>query len=59
LFDRARTSGALAAQAEEIQPEAASTAWLTFVALLLSLAAAVTGAMVGRSKAADAVTAVP
>jgi hypothetical protein len=59
LFDRARTSGALAAQAEEIQPEAASTAWLTFLALLLSLAAAVAGAMVGRSKAADAVAAVP
>jgi hypothetical protein len=59
LFDRARTSGALAAQAEEIQPEAASTAWLTFVALLLSLAAAVAGAMFGRSKAADAVTAAP
>jgi len=59
LFDRARMSGALAAQAEEIQPEAASTAWLTFLALLLSLAAAVAGAMFGRSKAADAVTAVP
>jgi len=59
LFDRARASGALAAQAEEIQPEASSTAWLTFVALLLSLAAAVAGAMFGRSKAADAVTGVP
>lgn len=57
LFDRARTSGALAAQAEEIQPEAASTAWLTFLALLLSLAAACAGAMFGRSKAADAVVA--
>jgi hypothetical protein len=55
VFDRARTSGALVAQAEEIQPEAASAAWLTFVALLLSLAAAVAGAMLGRSKAADAV----
>lgn len=59
LFDRARSTGALAAQAEEIQPEAASTAWLTFVALLLSLAAAVTGAMLGRSRAADAVAAGP
>jgi hypothetical protein len=57
LFDRARSSGALTAQAEEIQPEAASTAWLTFVALLLSLAAACSGAMFGRSKAADAVVA--
>jgi hypothetical protein len=59
LFDRARSSGALAARAEEIQPEAASTAWLTFVALLLSLAAAVAGAMLGRSKAAEAVAAGP
>jgi hypothetical protein len=57
IFDRARTSGALAAQAEEIQPEAASTAWLTFAALLLSLAAAVAGAMFGRSRAATAVAA--
>jgi hypothetical protein len=59
LFDRARASGALEAQAEELQPRAASTAWLTFGALLLSLAAAVAGAMFGRSKAADAVTGVP
>jgi len=57
LFDRARSSGALAAKAEEIQPKAASTAWLTFVALLLSLAAAVAGSMLGRSKAAAAVVA--
>jgi hypothetical protein len=59
LFDRARASGALAAQAEEVQPEAASAAWLTFIALLLSLGAAVTGAMFGRSRAADAVVAAP
>jgi hypothetical protein len=59
LFDRARTSGALAAQAEAVQPEAASTAWLTFVALLLSLGAAVSGAMLGRSNAADAITSGP
>jgi len=57
LFDRARSSGALAAQAEEIQPEAASTAWLTFLALLLSLGAAVAGSMLGRRKAANAVAA--
>jgi hypothetical protein len=59
LFDRARSSGSLVAKAEEIQPEAASTAWLTFVALLTSLAAAVAGSMLGRSKAADAVAAGP
>jgi hypothetical protein len=59
LFARARASGALEAQAEQVQPRAASTAWLTFVALLLSLAASVAGAMFGRSKAADAVAGVP
>jgi hypothetical protein len=59
LFDRARASGALAAQAEEVQPEAASAAWLTFLALLLSLGAAVAGAMFGRSRAADAVVPAP
>ena len=59
LVERARTSGALAAQAQRVQPEAASTAWLTFAALLLSLAAAVSGAMLGRSKAADAVATGP
>ena len=57
LFDRARSNGALTAQAEEIQPEAASAAWLTFVALLLSLVAAVSGAMFGRRKAAAAIAA--
>jgi hypothetical protein len=59
VFARARASGALAAQVEEIQPAAASTAWLTFIALLLSSAAAVAGAMFGRSKAADAVATGP
>jgi hypothetical protein len=59
LFDRARSSGALAAKAAETQPKAASTAWLTFAALLLSVAAAVAGAMLGRSRAADAATAAP
>ena len=59
LVERARTSGALAAQAEAVQPEAVSTAWLTFAALLLSLAAAVSGAMLGRSSAADAVATGP
>ena len=59
LVERARTSGALAARAQRVQPEAASTAWLTFGALLLSLAAAVSGAMLGRRKAADAVATGP
>jgi hypothetical protein len=55
LFDRARANDALAAQAQQIQPAAASAAWLTFVGLLLSLVAAVSGAMLGRRKAADAI----
>ena len=59
IFDRARTTGALAQQAEEIQPEAASTAWLTFLAMVLSLGAASAGAMVGRNKAADAAATTP
>jgi hypothetical protein len=59
LLERARSSAALAARAEELKPAAASMAWLTFVALLLSLAAAVTGAMFGSRKAADAVAAGP
>jgi hypothetical protein len=58
LFDRARASGALAAQAEEVRPAAALAAWLTFIALLLSLGASVAGAMFGRSNAADAVAGV-
>jgi hypothetical protein len=59
LFERATASGALADQAEEIQPEAASAAWLTFVAMLLSLGAAVAGALFGRNRAVEAVTAGP
>jgi hypothetical protein len=57
LIDRARLNGALAAEVEELAPEAVSAAWLTFAALLLSLGAAVAGAMVGRNKAANAVAA--
>lgn len=50
LMQQARSSGALAERAEQIQPEASAAAWITFVALVLSLAAAVLGAMVGRRK---------
>ncbi|HEY8521167.1 MAG TPA: hypothetical protein VIN61_13885 [Gammaproteobacteria bacterium] len=50
LMEQARSSGALAQRAEEIQPEASAAAWLTFLALLLSLAAAVIGSMVGRRR---------
>lgn len=52
LMEQARASGALAEQAREVQPEASAAAWITFFALLLSLAAAVLGSMLGRRKAA-------
>jgi len=53
LMQRARDSGALARRAEQVQPEASAAAWITFGALVLSLAAAVLGAMAGRRKRAD------
>src|SRR5690606_41308265 len=52
LMEQARASGALAEQAREIQPEASAAAWITFFALLPSLAAAVLGSMLGRRQAA-------
>ena len=52
LMEQARSSGALAEQARRIQPEASAAAWITFFALVLSLAAAVIGSMLGRRKAA-------
>jgi hypothetical protein len=48
LMDKAKSSGALQQKAEEIQPQAAKGAWIAFGALLLSLIAAVLGAMSGR-----------
>jgi hypothetical protein len=48
LMDRAKSSGALQQKAEEIQPQASRAAWITFGALVLSLIAAVIGALAGR-----------
>lgn len=48
LMEKAKSSGALERKAEEAKPAAAKSAWITFGALLLSLLAAVIGAMVGR-----------
>ena len=48
LMDKAKSSGALQQKAEEVQPQASRAAWITFGALLLSLLAAVLGAMAGR-----------
>jgi len=44
----ARARANLSQTAAEMQPEAATTAWMTFLALVLSLLAAVAGAAVGR-----------
>jgi hypothetical protein len=48
LMQKARSSGALQQKAEQVKPQATRAAWITFGALLLSLAAAVVGAMGGR-----------
>jgi hypothetical protein len=48
LMERAKASGALQQKAEEVKPQATKAAWITFGALLLSLLAAVLGAMAGR-----------
>jgi hypothetical protein len=48
LMEKAKSSGALQQKAREIQPQASRAAWIAFGALLLSLLAAVLGAMVGR-----------
>ena len=48
LYDKAKSSGALERKAEEVKPQATKAAWITFGALLLSLAAAVVGALAGR-----------
>ena len=48
LMEKAKSSGALQQKAEEMKPQATRAAWITFGALLLSLLAAVLGAMAGR-----------
>jgi hypothetical protein len=50
LMEKARSSGALEQKAQEVQPQATRAAWITFGALVLSLLAAVLGAMSGRRK---------
>ncbi|MBM0106026.1 hypothetical protein JM946_14935 [Steroidobacter sp. S1-65] len=49
LMDRARQQ--LPVMAERAQDTATKTAWTTFVAMVISLAAAIVGAMVGRRRA--------
>ena len=48
LMQKAKASGALQQKAEEMKPAATRAAWITFGALVLSLAAAAVGAMAGR-----------
>jgi hypothetical protein len=50
LVDQAKSSGALQQKAEQLQPQASRAAWITLGALLLSLLAAVLGAMAGRRR---------
>ena len=51
LMDRARQE--LPAVAERVQAGATKTAWATFAAMLISLFAALAGAMLGRNRAAS------
>lgn len=51
LYAEARVGAQIQHQAADLQPEASMTAWMTFGALVLSLGAAVAGAMVGRREA--------
>lgn len=50
LYEKAKSSGAIEQKAQEVKPQAAKAAWITFGALILSLLAAVVGAMVGRRR---------
>jgi len=50
LMQKAKSSGALERKAEEVQPQVSRAAWITFGALLLSLLAALIGAMSGRRR---------
>jgi hypothetical protein len=50
LMEKAKSSGALEQKAQEVQPKATRAAWITFGALILSLLAAVFGAMSGRRR---------
>lgn len=53
LMEKAKASGALEQKAQQVKPQATRAAWITFGALLLSLLAAVSGAMGGRREAAE------
>lgn len=50
LMEKVKSSGAIQQKAEEVKPQATKAAWITLGALLLSLLAAVLGAMSGLRK---------
>jgi hypothetical protein len=50
LMESARSSGALERKAQEVQPQASRAAWSALGALLVSLVAALLGAMAGRRR---------
>jgi hypothetical protein len=52
MIDQARSNGILTQAAERAKSAATKTAWISFVALVLSLIAALLGAMSGRRSAA-------
>jgi hypothetical protein len=52
LFQQWQAQGGVSAAAERVQPEAAATAWIALLAMVLSLLAAIWGAMIGRRRAA-------
>jgi hypothetical protein len=52
MYERARAEGKLTQAAERAKAAATKTAWITFVAMVLSLVVAVLGSMAGRRAAA-------
>jgi hypothetical protein len=56
LMEKAKSSGALEQKAEELKPQASRAAWIAFGALVLSLLAAVLGAMTGRRRPEELAT---
>ncbi len=52
IIDQARAQGSTQRAAQRVKSAASITAWVTFIALVLSLLAAVWGSMLGRRRAA-------
>jgi hypothetical protein len=52
FIQKVRAQGGVQAAAEKVKPEVSATAWITLLAMVLSLLAAIWGAMIGRRRAA-------